>query len=392
MAPLLRLTLFGPPGIDGSAAASAAAQGQSLALLAVLACAGERGIPRDKLLALLWPDAAGDRASHRLSQLVHWTRRTLACPGLIAGTTELRLDPDCVACDLWAFREARREGRLERAAELYGGPFLDGFFLPGAGEFERWTESRRSALARDYQETLEALAVQAEVGGDPKAATAWWRRLAEHEPLSSRVTMHLMMALAAGGHRARALERAQAYQHQVRDELDAEPNPAVLALARTLRQEPSDTSGGAPRTARAVAIGVLPLTAPGGDAEAVLLAHGLTEELTSAFAAVPGLRVASRSSVAAVQHTTPDVRELGARLGLAGVVEGSVRLSGRRMRLTVRLLDVADGCQRWTARYDRDMAEGFEAEDALAGDVAEAVGHQLASGAIQGTEPSRESS
>ena len=143
-----------------------------------------------------------------------------------------------------------------------------------SGAFERWAESRRGALTREHQETLEALAVQAELRGDPQAASSWWRRLAEHEPLSSRVTMHLMTALAAAGDRARALERAQAYQQQVRTELEAEPNPAVLALARMLRREPPELRPTRRRRVRP-AFGVLPLVALDGSREAQELAQDL---------------------------------------------------------------------------------------------------------------------
>jgi len=93
-----------------------------------------------------------------------------------------------LGCDLWDFEQARRAGRLEQAAALYA-PFLDGFYLTRGAGFERGAVSRRSALAREYQETLEALAVQAEARGDSLAGAEWWERLAKHDPLSSRVTM-----------------------------------------------------------------------------------------------------------------------------------------------------------------------------------------------------------
>ena len=167
MAPSLTLRLLGMPGvIRESGTSGPPLTGQALALLAIMACAGERGVAREKLIAILWPESRASAASHRLSQLVHWIRRTLEAPTLIDGTRELRLHASSLACDLWDFEQARRAGRLEQAAALYA-PFLDGFYLTGGltgGDgFERWAESRRSELAREHQETLEALAVQAEV-------------------------------------------------------------------------------------------------------------------------------------------------------------------------------------------------------------------------------------
>ena len=368
-APPLRLRLLGTPGVSRVGGGTGTpVQRQALALLAVLACAGEHGIARDKLLTLLWPESPVSPAAHRLSQLLQWTRRTLGAAGLITGTTELGLEPGEFACDLWDFEGARRAGELERAAELYAGPFLDGFYLADSGEFERWADSRRSELAREYQETLEALAVQAEARGDSLAASEWWGRLARDEPLSSRVTMHLMTALAAAGERARALAHANAYQEQVRNELEAEPNPSVVALARLLKRE-------APT---GLAIGILPLVGLGDDAAARVLAEGLTEELMTALADIPGVRVAARTAVTAAPQATPDLRELGSLLGLAAMLEGSVRIAGGRLRLAVRLVDVVDGCQRWTERWERDAGEVMAAEEALAHEVAVRVGRRLA--------------
>jgi DNA-binding SARP family transcriptional activator len=373
----LRLRILGTPGIARETGVPEnALPGQAMALLAVLACAADRGIGREKLLTLLWPESPTPAASHRLSQLAHSIRRCLASPGLIAGTGDLRLDREAIACDLWEFEEARRAGQLERAAELYGGPFLDGFYLAGGAEFERWAEARRSAFAREFQETLEALAVQAEVRDDSLAASEWWGQLSRHEPLSSRVTMHLMTALAASGERARALAQAQAYQHQVRVELDAEPSPAVLALARLLRREPQAGAAGPPA---GPAIGVLPLVALGDDADARSLADGLTEELMTAIGKLPGVRVVSRAALTTAERVTSDLRELGARLGLTALLEGSVRVADGRMRLSVRLVDVVDGCQRWTERWERAAGETMAAEDALASEVADRVGRRLTS-------------
>jgi DNA-binding SARP family transcriptional activator len=367
MAPPLTLRLLGTPRVDTSAGPTPAFGSQPLALLAVLACAGEHGMPRDKLLALFWPEATPGRAAHRLSQLAHSIRRRLSPDDVVGGTSDLRLIPERVRCDLWDFEAARREGDLERAATLYTGPLLDGFFVPDSPEVERWLERRRAALAREHREILEALAVQAEGRGDAQQATLWWRRLAEHDPLSSRVTMRLMTALAASGDRARALERAQAYEKQFREELEAEPNPAVLALARQLK-----TTG--PRPA---AIGVLPIEALDEGEETSRFAQGVTEELTSLAAGIPGLRVAARTSLVAMHRELKDLRKAGARLGLDAVLEGSLRRSGRRVRLTMRLVDVGDGCQRWGGRFEREVDDEFAGQEALAQEVVEAMRREL---------------
>src|SRR3954447_2860599 len=379
MTPPVRLTLLGTPSVAGQSRDSRGSllQGQALALLSVLAWAGDRGIPREKVVVLFWPEVAAYRASHRLRQLVHHVRSEAGFDGVIIGRSELRLDPAHVVCDLWEFTEARKSGHFERAVELYGGPFLDGFFLHDAIELEHWVEGRRLALEREYHETLEALAVQAELRHDTVAAADWWGRLAEHDPLSSGVTMHLMAALASTGYRARALEQARLYQEEVRAKLDASPNPAVSALANELRKVPVDRESEA-ETVRPMVLGVLPLDSWDGSPETKALAHSLTEELTTAISVVPGIRVAARSWMAGTHEGVADIREIGQRLELDRLLEGSVRRAGGRMRVMVRLVDVADGHQLWSQCYDRVVGDGFEAQDGLAMEVVEAMRRHLA--------------
>ena len=157
-------------------------QRKSLALLALLARAGDRGISRDKLLAYLWPETDPERAGHRLTQALYALRRGLQVGGLFLGSAELRLNAQLMASDVAEFVASHRAGQLDRAVALYGGPFLDGFFLSGAPEFERWMDNERAGLARDYAEALDTLAAEAVARGDLGHAAEWWRRLADHDP------------------------------------------------------------------------------------------------------------------------------------------------------------------------------------------------------------------
>jgi TolB-like protein len=115
---------------------------------------------------------------------------------------------------------------------------------------------------------------------------------------------------------------------------------------------------------------VLPILALGDDPRVRALAEGLTEELMTALGEIAGVRVASRTAVTAARQETPDLRELGARLSLGGVLEGTVRVAGGRLRLSVRLVDVTDGCQRWVERWDVSEDEVSGGEEALAREVA----------------------
>src|SRR5438128_8676022 len=132
---------------EGASASGAAQRRKTLALLALLAAAGRRGMSRDKLITYLWPDADVEHGRNLLKQACYALRRDLHAPELVLGATELRLNPAVINSDVRQFDEALERGDQAAAVALYDGPFLDGFFLSGAEEFERWVESERTRLA-----------------------------------------------------------------------------------------------------------------------------------------------------------------------------------------------------------------------------------------------------
>ncbi|CAA9343476.1 MAG: hypothetical protein AVDCRST_MAG68-3177, partial [uncultured Gemmatimonadetes bacterium] len=213
----------------GAVVESAAAQRKALALLAVIAAAGDAGIGREKVMALLWPESDMERARGSLKQMIHGLRRQLGAPSAILGTAELRLDADLVEGDVERFRRALAAGALEEAVELYGGPFLDGVHLEGAPEFERWAEGERAELARSFREALERLARAAAAAGDGDAAVGWWRRLQADDRTDGAAALGLIQALEARGDRAAALQHARIHEVLRADELGAGPDPAVAA-------------------------------------------------------------------------------------------------------------------------------------------------------------------
>ncbi len=154
---------------------------------------------------------------------------------IVATGDDIRLNPACVTCDVWEFEALLSDGEGERAVRRYTGPLLDGFFLSDAPEFERWTDGERDRLARLYSQALEELAAEAQATSDFVAAAQWWRRLAAHDPFSSRVALGLMNALGAAGDAAAAIRHAGIHATLLREELEAEPNQEINALAERLR-------------------------------------------------------------------------------------------------------------------------------------------------------------
>lgn len=257
---MLRLATFGGLSLvgDGEAVPAAMLQRRRLALLAVLAVAGQRGVRRDRVLGLLWPERPDDRARHVLSQAVYALRREGGASGIAVGGDELRLDPGAVTSDVADFETALARGDLEVAAALYDGPFLDGFHLPDAPEFERWAAAERERLARAFAGAVEALATAMARRGAHGAAAGHWRRLVAAAPLSASATVGLVEALVARGDRAEALRAVEVHAALVREELGADPAPVVAEWRARLRAPvagaasmaaPSPTRDGAPTPA-----------------------------------------------------------------------------------------------------------------------------------------------
>lgn len=233
-----RLVTFGGCAVVSSEGEvkGAATQQRRLAVLAVLARAGERGVSRTRLISLFWPDEADEERSRKsLAQAIYALRRDLDDERVIAGTQELRLDHDYLSCDIAEFAAHLKHGRFADAVALYDGPFLHGFHLVGAPAFERWADEERRVLERDFTRALERLAADAEREQRTADAVGYWRKLAAVDPLDSRATLSLMRALAANGEVAAAIRQAAIHETLIQQELELPPDREVVAYAAALR-------------------------------------------------------------------------------------------------------------------------------------------------------------
>lgn len=104
-----------------------------------------------------------------------------------------------------------------------------------------------------------------------------------------------------------------------------------------------------------------------------ILSDGLTEEVIASLARIEGLQVIARTSVFHFKGKAADVRSLGGQLGVTSVLEGSVRRSGDRVRITVQLIDAADGAHLWSERYDRGSGDILDLQEEIARAIAEAL-------------------
>ena len=408
-----RLETFGGLRLIDGTGTTVSAQRRRLALLALLAGGGARGLSRDKLQAYLWPDGTPEGARHALEQAIYGLRRQLG-DGLFAGTNPLTLNPELIRSDIAEFTAAVDAQDHAGLVRLYRGPFLDGFFVGEAPEFERWTESCRAQFAQRYVKALEVLAEREEVAGTPAAALQWRRLLVAVDPDAAAPTLALMRTLAAVGDTAGAIQRARVHESLLRQEFDAGPDPAVAALAEELRHLGGGNSVGAPPavpapndhppvvaadprplgvlrlhrrrwlagglTLAAAAIGaavmrarlpsnlnpaepnrvaVVPFRVVGSDSSLAYLSDGMVDLLSARLTGDGGPEAANpRATLAAWRNQDPAAGEvaslrLARAVGAGLVLEGQVAaLNGKRLSLSGTLRALPDGRLRARARVN----------------------------------------
>jgi TolB-like protein len=124
-------------------------------------------------------------------------------------------------------------------------------------------------------------------------------------------------------------------------------------------------------------VAVLPFVNLSADASNEYFSDGLTDELIAGLARVPGLRVVARSIVFQHKGKSYDARALGRQLNAATVVEGSVRRSGERIRITAQVVNAADGYEMWSRTYERELNDVFAIQEEIATSIVNALRVEL---------------
>jgi DNA-binding SARP family transcriptional activator/TolB-like protein len=236
---VIRIEMLGDPLLSGPGGPmrGRATYKRRLALLSVLAAARGRPVGRERLMALLWSELPADSARHSLSEALYVLRKELGDGVFVLLAGEVGLSPGHAWTDVDEFERALDEGRAAEAARLYRGPFMYGFHVSDAPEYERWVDGERDRLARLYARAVQGLAEAAEAAGEPVEAAEWWRQLAAHDPYSSRVALRLARALRAAGEGAAALLHVNAHAAFLREELGVAPDAELLEFAAAVRAE-----------------------------------------------------------------------------------------------------------------------------------------------------------
>ena len=210
---------------------------KAFAILALLAVEG-RPFARDELAAMLWPEADDESARGALRRTLSVLRASLGDRWLRVDRSSVTLDPAGAWIDLTALEASRTAGdaaELGRAAGLARGPFLAGFTLRDAPDFDDWRATQASSAERAVAEVLDRLAAAAEAEADIPAAVAAAARRVDLDPLDEPAQRRLMSVLARSGDRSGAIRGYRACVAVLERELGVAPLAETTELYEAIR-------------------------------------------------------------------------------------------------------------------------------------------------------------
>jgi len=344
-------------------------------LLAYLALSDGRAHPRGRLAGLLWADRSEAQARDSLKQSLAGIRqafRQASLDPLRADRESVALDSADIAIDASEFaRLAGQATSAETAIAIYRGDLLED--IDGASsEFEAWLRPERERLSDLAVRVLEQF-VQApgpqEISDE---ALRVGRRLLARDRVREPVYRALMRLHVHRGERAEALKLYAACRDALKQELDVAPDAKTEELYRDILTDGLSAPPPAPEIERVTtrpSIAVLPFGNLSDDTALGYLCEGLTEDIITGLGRFRQFFVIDQHSSAAVSRQIPEAADIGRRLGVGYLVQGSLKRLGQGIRITVRLVDAGSRAQIWGDTYDSPMAEILAIPDRVTGAI-----------------------
>jgi TolB-like protein/DNA-binding SARP family transcriptional activator len=349
-------------------------------LLAFLALSGEKSHSRDQLAGIFWGDRQDEQARGSLRNALSDIRKAIGEEGLVVGRESVALRRDVLSTDGDRLREAA-EGTAPVAslADIYPGELLEGIELD-TEEFATWLRHSREKFRRLAMSALELEIVRLEAARLLPAALDRARELLSLDALREESHRHLIRLYAASGERSLAVAQFRNCQALIRRELGTEPSRETVALAEGIAAataEPLSPTRPAPLEPRIdhgdLSIAVLPFANMSGDIEQDYFSDGISEDVVTDLSRIADLHVAARSSTAIYKGAPARPDKIAAELGVRFILDGSVRKSGKRLRITAQLVDGRSGRQLWAERYDRELTDIFDLQDEISSSIVEAL-------------------
>jgi TolB-like protein/DNA-binding SARP family transcriptional activator len=381
------------------------------ALLAYLAAHSGVTLARDRLVELIWPDAAEGAGRASLRQALSTIRKVLgdAAGGLIVADRDtVTLATGGLVTDVAALEVLTAEpDTAESVQAVPEGEFLEG--MTGISPaFDTWRVTEQARLAAQAVNLLDELAGRAEAQRRFADAAALLTQALAIDPLGEATHRRLMQVQAAQGRTDVALRQFRTLEQLLKTELGVRPEKETMELVRDIRARRQ--KGETPRSAtppiepeadagisypvskvgisagidlsppESPSIAVLAFSNMSADPEQEYFSDGIAEEIITALSKIDELLVIARNSSFTYKGKPVDVKQVSREQGVRYVLEGSVRKAGERVRVTAQLIDAATGHHVWAERYDRDLEDIFLIQDEVTREVVVALDVHLRGG------------
>ena len=363
------------------------------ALLAYLALHPGMAHSRDEIADLLWGDRGDEQARGSLRRTLSDLRKVLPLSEtgwLVSDGDAVMLDAEGIRVDVADFERLAAEGStaaMEQAAALYSGELLAGFGL-NEQSFEAWLRAERERLRTLALKTLGKLLGKYDANNASEDGIRSAIRMLAIDPANETAHRALMAIYAREGRRGEALRQYQSCRDVLMRELSVLPDAATEALHRTIRGQeampttavavPAESSRRSPMLLpEKPSIAVLPFANLSDDPNQDYFADGLVEDITGALSRVSALWVKAHAATASQRSKAVDVQQAGRELGVRYIMEGSVRRSGNRVRISAQLADAVTGRQIWAEHFDRPLADQFEIQDEITRSVVASTETQI---------------
>jgi DNA-binding SARP family transcriptional activator/TolB-like protein len=420
-------------GADGSQ--TVLTQPKRLALLLYLALAEPSGFhSRERLMALLWPEADDASSRHSLRNALHALRQALGDDAIVTrGEAYVGLDFSVFKCDALELRARLADQRVDEAVALWTGDLAPGFHVSGAPDFERWLDEQRDEIRHALSAAAWKRARELQGAGQSEVDAV--RQAARLDPGDEPGARRLMRLLAAGGDLGGALRVYQELSDYFARELEAEPSGETRALAAELRSgaaigrvaatssttapvpQPIHSSLDATPTSPAIQVGrrspamlvlgtivlaalatwaayvgsrrgaaderadaklltlaAIPFRNVARDTALDYRAEGIPDEILNAVGKVPGIWIVGRNAARRYKdRDTIDERTVERELGVCFLVTGTYQQNGGRLIVSAQLNDSMTRGELWAGPFSRDTSQ----LGALSNDIARAIADTL---------------
>lgn len=359
-------------------------------LLGFLCLKAGRPVTRDKLAGLLWADRAEEQARGSLRQSLAALRAVFGEDSdsvLLAGRDSVSVKPGALCCDVEAFERAAADiATLADAPRLYPGPLFDGCDAPSL-DYEQWLAPERQRLEDLAASVVERLGMVEVSPQNLDPAIALARQLLRRDRLREPVYRALMQLLARDNKRGEALRLYGQCEAALAEELDVQAAPETVEVyRRILKGEPPaamPAKRAAPAGDERPSIAVMPFQNISRESELDVLCDGLAEDIISGLGRFKLFSVVDRFSSAQVAKSSSDALEIGERLGVDLVIQGSLQRLKDNLRLTVRLVDTATRVQKWSGQFSVKTDDILSAPDNIMAAVLPSINTQLESTLVE---------